>query len=63
MEDPLWLRIMAKILIWAMYVLAAYAIDYFIRAKGESQKGFRSALMWGTGIWAANQLLGYFDLV
>ena len=62
-EDPVWLRIVVKILFWAMFVLLAYAIDYFVRAKGESRKGFRSALMWGTGMWAADQLFGYFDLV
>ena len=61
MEDPLWLTIAAKVLVWALYVLFCFAVDFFFRVARENR--VRSALMWGTGIWAANQLLSYFDLV
>ena len=61
MEDPLWLIIAVKVLVWALYVLACFAIDFFFGVAKE--KRLRSALMWGTGIWVANQLLSYFDLV
>ena len=63
-EDPVWLRIVVKILFWAMFVLLAYAIDYFVRAKGESRKGFyKESAPSGQGHVGSGSLLPIFDLV
>ena len=65
MVDPLWLTITTHILVWMMYVSLPLAFSVVTgRAAGEGWRAiFIWAVKWGTGIWAVNQLLSYFDLV